>query len=183
MTERVIICVQGQLFSLTKELILDHDWMVAKILTSGVPFDTVDGRPYIDVDPVSFRMIVCILQGGMKMDGDLVGLSSPELALLRATARYLNCGSIEEAIDGYIKTKSNDLGQAIRTRNARVKNYESDLSATIAKCEKKESRLEARWARKIEEAENENTILRQQELERLLIIALALLVSEEDDIF
>jgi hypothetical protein len=71
MTERVIICVQGDLFSLTKDMILRHDWMVAKILTSGLP--------YLDVDPVSFRMIVCILQGGMKMDSDL-----------EALARYLN---------------------------------------------------------------------------------------------
>jgi hypothetical protein len=116
-------------------------------------------------------MIVCILQGGMKMERDLVGLASPELALLRATARYLNCGSIEEAVDGYIKTKPNDLGQAIRTRNSTVEYYESNLSTMIAKCEKKESRLEARCARKWEEARNEIITFRRREQERLLMIA------------
>jgi hypothetical protein len=155
MTEQVLICVQGDLFSLTKDMILRHDWMVAKILTSGVPFDTADGLPYLDVDPVSFRMIVCILQGGMKMDGDLEALASPELALLRATARYLNCGGIKDGIDSHIKSMPNDLSKAILNRNRNVIANLVLLDYTKTTCERKRDRLQDRCDCEVIDAEIE----------------------------
>jgi hypothetical protein len=102
----VTISVGGTVFSLSRAMILRHDWMVAKILTSGAPFETVDGLPYLDADPVSFRLIVAILQGIMVMDLDINALSLSELALLKATARYLTCQSIHDWADRMMKDKS-----------------------------------------------------------------------------
>jgi hypothetical protein len=71
--------------------------MVAKILTSEVPFTSVNDQIYIDIDPVSFRVITSILLG-VTTEMELANISDRELVLLVATARYLLCTELAEKL-------------------------------------------------------------------------------------
>jgi hypothetical protein len=91
----VSLSVQGSSFLLRRDFILEHDWMVAKILTSEVPFTSVNGQIYIDIDPVSFRVITSILLG-ITTETELTNFSDRELVLVIAAATHLKCLDLVE---------------------------------------------------------------------------------------
>lgn len=103
------VSVQGTIFRLNKERCLSHDWLLSRMLTSGVPHETVHGLPYLDVDPISFRVILSVMQGTTDLGLEVSRISSAELALLRATARYLLCNEIEEQIGAIVSEHEAEL--------------------------------------------------------------------------
>ncbi|KAJ3412593.1 hypothetical protein HDV05_000461, partial [Chytridiales sp. JEL 0842] len=87
----ITLSVQGSVFVLTLDFVLSVDWIVAKIVTSDVPFTSVNGQVYLDVDPLCFRIIVSVLQGITDLHTVVSKSSDPELTLLTSTAEYLLC--------------------------------------------------------------------------------------------
>jgi hypothetical protein len=80
--ETVSINVQGCLFVLREDLILAHDWMPAKMLTSEISFQKIGGLHYLDVDSSSFRMILSILSGVADLEQAVSRLPPMDLSLL-----------------------------------------------------------------------------------------------------
>jgi hypothetical protein len=100
--ESIKLSVQGAFFILKKEMIMSHDWILSKILTSDIPWEMAssDGQVFIDVDPTAFRLIISVLNGIMDLSTDLNKLSLMDLALMKATTRYLMLHSLADEIDG-----------------------------------------------------------------------------------
>jgi hypothetical protein len=90
--------------------------MVAKILTSEVPFTSVNDQIYIDIDPVSFRVIVSILQG-ITTEAELTHISDRELVLLVATARYLLCRELTERLRKFQDERGSRISQLLLENN------------------------------------------------------------------
>ena len=130
----VLLSVGGSLFMLNKEFILSHDWMLSKMLTSDVPFKTLNGQIYIDIDPISFRLIVSVLQGVMQLELDAPRMSNAELVLLKSTARYLLCHEIEKQLELIISGHTEE----IRLRNeeiCKITEERTDLTNALKKWE------------------------------------------------
>jgi len=97
------LSVQGNYFIVQKSLIEAHNWILSKIISSDIPWrKTSDkGQIFLDIDPVSFRIILAILNGtfSIHLPKDIDSLSFGDLALLKATARYLMLDEVYEALD------------------------------------------------------------------------------------
>lgn len=132
--EQILLSVQGCLFIVRKEVIVSTDWILAKMLSSDVPWTkTSDGQWYIDVDPNSFRLILAILSGLVDITGkDGDKLSSADLLLLKATSRYLMLDSIAQAVEtiesGHTKAVS-ELQEEINSLKAKAEKLEKIQSA------------------------------------------------------
>jgi hypothetical protein len=116
MTEFVPFSIQGSLFVLRRDFILSHDWLLATMLQSDIPTPSVNGQLFLDVDVISFRVILSILKGTIRIDS--IQVSDLEMTLLIATADYLLCEKISEALHesqfGYQKTlamKNQEISQ------------------------------------------------------------------------
>ena len=101
--EDVLLSVQGSLFILNKSDIIKHDWMLAKIFSSQVPFKKVNDQYYIDVDPSSFRILLSILRGLTTLENELTRISTNEINLLFSTAQYLMLEKIEKELGTFLK--------------------------------------------------------------------------------
>ncbi|KAI8813221.1 hypothetical protein BJ742DRAFT_767328 [Cladochytrium replicatum] len=130
----VTFCVQGCDFVLQRQFVLDHDWMLAKMITSEVPSLKLNGKLYLDADPASFRMIVAFLQR-IAHPNDLASrLSGPDLELLISTSRYLLCDEIVSALN-VIATERDALLSRIAELNERT----SSLQERVRELETKEA--------------------------------------------
>ena len=100
-TEFIKLSVQGVFLILKRDMVMSHDWILSKILTSDIPWDKTsdDGQYYIDVDPTSFRLIVSILTGITDLDSASQYLSTMDLASLKATTTYLMLESLTNNIN------------------------------------------------------------------------------------
>lgn len=98
------LSVQGCLFRLPTKMVKSTDWILAKILTSEIPWaKTSDGQIYVDVDPTSFRLILGILSGIVSLSsGDADTLCGTDLTLLKATSRYLMLDKVTERVKGIL---------------------------------------------------------------------------------
>ena len=121
-----MLSVQGALFILPKKTILSHDWILSKILTSEIPWkgSSDDGQYYIDVDPTSFRLILSILNGTVSLSLDANKLSTVDLALVKATARYLMLDSIVHDIEGI----KDGFERLLDEKETRIYNLENELA-------------------------------------------------------
>jgi hypothetical protein len=79
--------------------------MPAKMITSEVPFQMVNGVIYLDVDPSSFRVILSIVSGVAELEDVVSRLSRMDIALLITTARYLLCLDIVENLEDFQKSQ------------------------------------------------------------------------------
>jgi len=86
--EVVKVSVQGHLFILPRETVLQHDWMVATLTTTSVPADKVGDALYIDCDGPSFRSLYGLLTGTLDLS-ILSSFSQVERYLLFSTAQFL----------------------------------------------------------------------------------------------
>ena len=95
-----------------------------KMLTSDIPFKTSHGQIFIDIDPVSFRLIVSVLQGITQLELDAPRMSNAELVLLKSTARYLLCHEIEEQLELIISGHVEEIRkkeEEISKRNSEIR--------------------------------------------------------------
>ena len=97
----IYLSVQGCLFVVKEKLIMAHPWILSKMLTSDIPWEkpSEGAQFFVDVDPTSFRLILAILNGTLDMSRDVHKLSGADLALLKATSRYLLLEDIEQKIE------------------------------------------------------------------------------------
>lgn len=107
--DMIALSVQGSLFVLKKQFVLSRNWMIAKILTSDIPFAHYNEQIYLDIDPVSFRIILSILQGITSLKMVTPKISFMELSLLISTARYLLCFDILEELEHIQSTNANEI--------------------------------------------------------------------------
>jgi hypothetical protein len=56
----ISLSVQGSIFVLQRDFVVSQNWMVTKMMTSEIPCPIINGCFYLDVDQVSFRLIVRI---------------------------------------------------------------------------------------------------------------------------
>jgi hypothetical protein len=103
--------------------------MLAKILTSEVPFTSVNGQIYIDIDPVSFRVITSILQG-ITTETELTHISDRELVLLVATTRYLLCTDLVERLKMIQDERDGCISQLL-SENKNLVNKAIALKVTV----------------------------------------------------
>lgn len=69
---------------------MKHDWIVSQMLSPDFPFNVKQNdQYYLDCDAASFRLILAIIQGEAKVNLEAARLSSTDLELLKATARFL----------------------------------------------------------------------------------------------
>jgi hypothetical protein len=137
--ETVSLSVQGSLFVLRKDLILAHDWMPAKILTSEVTFQKVNGVFYLDVDSSSFRLLLSILSGVAELEQAISRLPPIDLSLLISTARYLLCLEIADTLEE-MQMKSKNEVEALKEELSKMKisgalelsKVKADLSEAVA---------------------------------------------------
>ena len=145
--EWVLLSVQGCLFRLRKETVLNTDWILSKMLTSEVPWTkTGDGQWYVDVDPTSFRIILSILNGVVDLTGgDGDKLSDVDLLLLQATARYLMLDSVVQTAEtvktGHTKAVS-EMQEEIVALKEKVTTLEQIEAEEIVALKKKAKTLE-----------------------------------------
>jgi len=145
--EWVLLSVQGCLFRLRKETVLNTDWILSKKLTSDVPWTkTGDGQWYVDVDPTSFRIILSILSGVVDLtggNGDKI--SDVNLLLLQATARYLMLDGVVQIVEtvksGHTKAVS-EMQEEIVALKEKVETLEQIEAEEIVSLKKKVTTLE-----------------------------------------
>ncbi|KAJ3412356.1 hypothetical protein HDV05_000830 [Chytridiales sp. JEL 0842] len=127
----VTLSVQGTPFVLQRDFVLSHDWMPSKVLTSALPFTSVNGQIYLDVDPICFRVIVSVLKGLSDLDSVASKLTSPELALLISMSRYLLiCTEITEPLEkleSSSRTEKTALLEELRAKTERIAALERQL--------------------------------------------------------
>ena len=138
-TEFIKLSVQGVFLILKRDMVMSHDWILSKILTSDIPWDKTsdDGQYYIDVDPTSFRLIVSILTGITDLDSASQYLSTMDLASLKATTTYLmlesltnNIKSIEEVVlDKAIHKQLEDTKQELEDTKQELEDTKQDLKS------------------------------------------------------
>jgi hypothetical protein len=82
-------------------------------MTSEIPFasyESADGVYYtLDVDPVSFRIIISVVTGKTLLDLELSRISKLELVLLRDTAQYLLCDDIASQVDKILNAQQEEV--------------------------------------------------------------------------
>lgn len=125
------LSVQGTLLALDREKCMSHDWLLSRMLTSGVPHQTLGGVPYLDVDPVSFRVILSIMQGMTDLSLEVSRISSAELALLRSTARYLCCEEIERELGTIVSEHASQLCKLEENHEAEVSKLKGEYDAEV----------------------------------------------------
>ncbi|KAJ3412365.1 hypothetical protein HDV05_000839 [Chytridiales sp. JEL 0842] len=134
--DAITLSVQGTIFVLKLEFVLSHDWMIAKIVTSDVPFTSVNGLVYLDVDAASFRLIVAILKCIATVAEVAPKLSGVELSLLIATARYLHCTDIAEDLQrvksGHERELENEKNENNRLQEE-IKAHQEEIKALTEK--------------------------------------------------
>ena len=136
--DMVSLSVQGSSFILKKDFVLSHDWMVAKIVTSEIPSTRIHGQIFLDVDPVSFRMIVSILQGITSLKARASKISTSDLALLISTAEYLLCFDIAKEL-GTIQSDHEKEINRKEAENRRIERENRTLTQALGKFETMES--------------------------------------------
>ncbi|KAI8843030.1 hypothetical protein BC829DRAFT_401410 [Chytridium lagenaria] len=92
--------VQGTVFRLSREFILKHDWMPARLLAN----EPDEPREiYLDVDPTCFRLILQVLRDGSIGENSVKHLSSLDVASLLMTAEYLACEEAKVVLEEVLK--------------------------------------------------------------------------------
>lgn len=137
----IALSVQGSLFSLSEAFVESQPWLLSKIATSLVPFETIGDVIYVDADPPSFRLIVSMLKGLIRPDFDR--MLTADLLLLKATAEYLLCEPIVDELDRYMQARESLMERKedeIRKRDielARIRplaELVDDVDITYVKC-------------------------------------------------
>lgn len=118
--ESVGLSVKGQYFIIKKSTIESYDWILSKILTSEIAWEKTsdNGQIYLDVDPISFRIILGILDGTFDISQDVPNLSRPELALLKSTTRYLMLDDVYEELQGFETCMMTEVKAALGKKDA-----------------------------------------------------------------
>ena len=148
-SDYVKLSVQGSFFSLKKSMILAHEWILSKIVTSDIHWEqtSADGQIYLDVDPSSFGLVLAVVKGTFSLESDSRQLSSSSVALMKTTARYLMLddivGRIEEAERGH--------GAEIRKKEEEIERLEHELGLAGSKVNEWEKVLES-----LEKTQNSN---------------------------
>ena len=103
------LSVQGTPFVLKKSLLLDHDWILTKVVDGLIPWQQVHGGAfYIDCDATSFRFIL----NALRFPDDLCTMSDFSLIdfkLLQRTKDYLmlDDSNLNWALENYVRRKTN----------------------------------------------------------------------------
>ncbi|KAI8609172.1 hypothetical protein BC830DRAFT_1173793 [Chytriomyces sp. MP71] len=112
----------GHLFQLETKFVLSHDWLLAKMLTTDVPCNQVDGTIYLGtVNPTSFQIILSVFQDLL----DVSGLGGEKLTLLISTIRFLVCDKVAEKLESIASEHAKQLQDQVQ-------------HAKDVKCEEKE---------------------------------------------
>lgn len=146
------LSVQGAFFVLKKSMVLSHDWILAKIVTSDIPWDKTsnDGQIFVDVDQTSFRVILSLLSGGLDLKGDSNHFSVIDLTLLLSTARYLMLGEkLIEEIEGLLNNAETTIKELKEIRDQYY--CLEDMLLTKLKCKENKLRTKIEEVMKIKE--------------------------------
>lgn len=99
------------LFLLKTDFIISFDWMPATMTMDatkdGLARDRHSGQLFLDVDAVSFRLLVGLQRGTLPIEDTLSALSTAELLLLSSTADYLLCLDIRERVEYTLHSRKN----------------------------------------------------------------------------
>lgn len=99
------LSVQGSHFVLPVGDVTRHNWLVRTMLETDLPTDWVADALYLNCDAESFRLIHMLLCGTASMPQALERLSDLSLSIVRATAEYLLCFEVVQAIDDMVAKK------------------------------------------------------------------------------
>ena len=97
--EFISLSVQGCIFVVEKDVVQSFDWTVATMITTATPTLKHNNNIYINVDPISFRIILSVLQGLTNLRLEIARISTVELSLLKSTTTYLLCNEIVKEIE------------------------------------------------------------------------------------
>jgi hypothetical protein len=102
----VELCVQGTVFLLPNDELMNHDWLVGRMLSSTIPATrTSTGALYLNADADSFRVIFSVLSGVFTLDDEKLNMlynsKVTSWQLMKETAKYLGCISISERMESY----------------------------------------------------------------------------------
>lgn len=128
--------VQGVLFPVKMEMIMAHDWLLRKVITSEVPWEqAADGQIFLDIDLKSFRFIISILSNVSNLRDDVQKLSCIDLTLIQSTARYLMLESIYEEVGGIkagFEKELQERDEKYQLRNTEMKALEEEATGLHA---------------------------------------------------
>ena len=102
--------VRGVIFLVPTDVLNSEDWLVARLLSSALPSDrTSTGSLYLNVDPLSFRLILSLLSRDVVLDDetlhDLYTGPKMEWSILRQTLGYLCLPVWKGVLDKYAGAK------------------------------------------------------------------------------
>ena len=148
-SDYVKLSVQGSFFSLKKSMILAHEWILSKIVTSDIHWEqtSADGQIYLDVDPSSFGLVLAVIKGTFSLESDSRQLSSPLVALMKTTARYL----MLDDIVGRIEEVERGHGAEMKTKEEEIERLEHELGLARRKVNE--------WERVLESLEKHKTAI------------------------
>lgn len=122
--EMVALSVRGQSFLLQRDFVVGADWVLAKALTSEVPWGRdPNGVLCLDCDPEAFRMVVELLKGTVTEQYCADNLKEIPLLLLATTCDYLCCV---------------DLATSLRSRESHLSLIRSELNSALKKLQDRE---------------------------------------------
>ena len=140
--ERVRIWVRGHYMELQPEFVQSKDWVLAKALTSDVPW-TRDpaGALLVDCDPEAFRSIVELLKGTVTMQQFSRNLSELHHALMESTCEYLCCADLAKAFRSNneqlcdLKKREQDAINRAEDAENKLKHMREEMSASLVEKE------------------------------------------------
>ena len=129
-------------------MILDHDWILSKIVTSDIPWEQTssDGQIYLDIDPTSFGLILAIVNGTFSLESSSRQLSLSFLALMKATATYLMLNDIADKIEELERGHNAEM----KKKEEEIERLEQELELTRSKLNEWESAIETMEKHKTE---------------------------------
>ena len=96
--DAVRIWVRGHYMELHPEFVQSRDWVLAKALTSDVPWSRdPTGALLVDCDPEAFRSVVELLKGTVTLQQFSRNLSELQHELMAITCEYLCCADLAKA--------------------------------------------------------------------------------------
>ena len=129
--EIVEIRVQGISFFLDRPFVLGVDWILSKIIACDVLSSINTKKICIDVDSLSFRFVLSILQGTIVLSGsemDHLTSSPTEFMLFKSTIIHLQSESLLRLIAEYEETSSRSVSFAASLN--RIKNFKFNSSTS-----------------------------------------------------
>ncbi|CAB9523481.1 POZ domain-containing protein KCTD6 [Seminavis robusta] len=93
----VRLSVSGKAYTLRKEVLVETDWILSKIVDSDIPWKTFDeGRYFVDADPIAFNWALHFIRTQSLPQE----LTSAELEVIRSLADFLCFTPLLEYVRG-----------------------------------------------------------------------------------